>query len=85
MYHKLQHETIPKLLQLKKQPLKLYLALCQYAKIGDGVCWPGYIRLGKETKITSGAAMKRAISVLDETGLITTWMDGNKRFYQILE
>lgn len=33
MYHKLQHDTIPKLLELKKQPLKLYLALCQYADI----------------------------------------------------
>ena len=33
MYHQLQHETIPKLLELNKQPLKLYLALCQYADI----------------------------------------------------
>jgi len=33
VYHKLQYHTIPKLLELKKQPLKLYLALCQYADI----------------------------------------------------
>jgi hypothetical protein len=85
MYHKLQYETIPKLLQLKKQPLKLYLALCQYAKIGDGVCWPGYARLKKECRIYSGSEVKSAIVALDEAGLITTWMDGNKRYYQLLE
>ena len=44
MFHKLQYETIPTLLELNKQPLKLYLALCQYADIETGVCWPGYAR-----------------------------------------
>jgi len=84
MYHKLQHKTIPTLLELKKQPLKLYLALCQYADIETGVCWPGYQRLKKECKITSGVAMKKAIETLCGENLISTWMDGNKRYYQIL-
>lgn len=84
MYHKLQHQTIPKLLQLKKQPLKLYLALCQYADIEAGVCWPGYARLRKECNIASGRDMKRAIQELYDAGLLATWMEGNKRYYQIL-
>ena len=84
MYHKLQYETIPTLLELNKQPLKLYLALCQYADIETGVCWPGYARLKKECKITSGAAMKKAIQILCDENLISTWMVGNKRHYQVL-
>ncbi len=83
MYHKLQHHTIPKLLQLKKQPLKLYLALCQYADIETGVCWPGYARLRKECKIHSGSEMRNAIQDLEDADLLATWMEGNKRFYQV--
>lgn len=84
MYHKLQYETIPVLLGLKKQPLKLYLALCQYADIETGVCWPGYARLRKECKVSSGVAMKKAIDDLCGRDLIATWMEGNKRHYQVL-
>ena len=85
MYHKLQHHTIPKLLELKKQPLKLYLALCQYARIGSGECWPGYARLKKECKIYSGSEVKNAIKDLVDADLLTTWMEGNKRHYQVLD
>lgn len=84
MYHKLQYETIPTLLELKKQPLKLYLALCQYADIKTGACWPGYQRLKKECKIDSGRDMKKAIDKLVELKLIATHMVGNKRHYQVL-
>ena len=84
MYHKLQYETIPMLLSLKKQPLKLYLALCQYADIETGVCWPGYARLKKECNIDSGRDMKKAIDKLVTEKLIDTWMVGNKRHYQVL-
>ena len=82
MYYKLQYETIPTLLELKKQPLKL--ALCQYADIKTGVCWPGYKRLTKECNINSGRDMKRAIDILCSRHLIATWLVGNKRHYQIL-
>ena len=84
MFHKLQYHTIPTLLGLKKQPLKLYLALCQYADIETGVCWPGYARLRKECKIDSGRDMKKAIDKLVDEKLIGTWMVGNKRHYQVL-
>lgn len=84
MFHKLHHETIPKLLELKKQPLKLYLALCQYANIETGECWPGFARLKKECNITSGRDMKKAIEILCKEKLIATWMLDNKRHYQIL-
>ena len=84
MFYKLQHHTIPTLLALNHQPLKVYLALCQYADIETGVCWPGYARLKKECKITSGVAMKQAIDKLCELALIATWLEGNKRHYQIL-
>jgi hypothetical protein len=85
VYHKLQFETIPTLLELKKQPLKLYLALCQYADIETGICWPGYARLRKECKIYSGSEMRNAIRDLENAELVATWMEGNKRHYQILE
>ncbi len=84
MYHKLQYHTISKLLELKKQPLKLYLALCRCADIGSGECWPGYARLKGECKITSGVAMRKAIDILCDENLIATWMEGNKRYYQVL-
>ena len=85
MYHKLQYETIPTLLALNHQPLKVYMALCQYADIETGVCWPGYKRLKKECKIHSGSEMKAAIETLCEAKLLATWMEGNKRYYQVLE
>ena len=85
MYHKLQHHTIPKLLQLKKQPMKLYLALCQYAKIGDGVCWPSKARLGRECKITSGRDMKLAIKSLEDMGLLVTWKEGKTYYFQVFD
>jgi hypothetical protein len=84
MYHKLMHDTIPDLLALKHQPLKLYLALTQFANITTGECYPGYARLRKMCKIYSGSEMKHAIDTLVEAGLIATWMNGNKRHYQVL-
>lgn len=84
MFHKLQYHTIPTLLGLKKQPLKVYLALCQYADIETGVCWPGRTRLKKECKISSGVALTTAIEKLVEEKLIATWMVDNKRHYQVL-
>ena len=84
MFHKLQYETIPNLLELNKQPLKVYLALCQYVDIETGVCWPGRTRLKKECKISSGVGMTKAIEKLVEEKLIDTWMVGNKRHYQVL-
>ncbi len=84
MFHKLQHETIPTLLELNKQSLKLYLALCEHADFETGVCWPGYKHLKKECKITSGVMMKKAIDKLVAEKLISTWMVGNKRHYQVL-
>ena len=84
MFHKLQYETIPTLLGLKHQPLKLYLALCAHANIETGECWPGYKHLKNECKITSGVMMKKAIDTLVDEKLIGTWMVGNKRYYQVL-
>jgi len=84
MFHKLQYETIPSLLGLNHQPLKLYLALCQYADIETGECWPSQVRLGKECKITSGRDMKAAIKVLSDDGFIATWTEGSRRHFQVL-
>jgi len=84
VFHKLQYETIPELLELNKQPLKLYLALCQYADIETGVCWPGRTRLKKECKISSGVALTKVIEKLVKKKLIATWMVDNKRYYQVL-
>ena len=84
MFHKLQYETIPKLLELNHQPLKVYLALCEHADLETGVCWPGYKHLKKECKIHSGSEMKAAIEKLVEEKLIGTWMEGIKRYYQVL-
>lgn len=83
-YHKLYHEKIPDILKLDKRPLKVYIALCKYADFDTGVCYPGYKRLKEDTGITAGRDMRKAIQDLEDAKLIATWMEGNKRHYQVL-
>lgn len=84
MFHKLPYEIIDRLMPLGHRPLKVYLVLCKYARINSGVCWPGYSRLKRECNINSGRDLRKAIQDLDDAGLIDTWLNGNKRHYQVL-
>lgn len=83
-YHKLHHDKIPTILALSAQPVRVYLKLCQYADFDTGLCWPGYKRLKAECRIASGVTLRKAIQELEDAGLIATWLQGNKRHYQVL-
>lgn len=83
-YHQLPHDTITKILKLHHRPLKVYLALCKHADFKTGVAYPGYKRLKEMTGITAGRDIRQAIQALEDAGLIYTWMDNNKRHYQVL-
>lgn len=83
-YHQLPHDKIPDILKLNKRPLKVYIALCRYATFGTGLCYPGYKRLKQDTGISNGRDVRKAIQDLEDAGLITTWLQGNKRHYQVL-
>ena len=83
-YHKLAHDKIPIILKLPPQAHRLYTCLCKYADFDTGVCYPGYQRLKVECRISSGVKLHKAIQDLEGAGLIATWLENNKRHYQVL-
>lgn len=83
-YHKLLHDKIPDMLRLNKRPLKVYIALCKYADFDNGTCYPGYKRIKEDTGISNGRDVRKAIQDLEDAGLIETWIENNKRHYQVL-
>jgi hypothetical protein len=69
---------------MKGTAVKLYLYLCRHADIQTGVCWPGYSRIKQDCNISSGSEILDAIESLSRAGLIFTWKENNKRYYQVL-
>ena len=83
-YHKLPHDKIPDILKLSKRAMKVYFTLCKYADFETGLCYPGYQRIKQDANMTAGRDVRHAIQELVDAQLITTWLQGNKRHYQVL-
>lgn len=84
IFLKLTQNRIEKLLELHGSTVKVYLAILHHANINDGICYPGYRKIGVMTGLTSRKQIKDHIDKLIAEHMIERWKEKNKYFYRII-